>query len=307
MIPWKRLLIPLDGSTLSEWAFHRAGKIIDQPGISVTLLHVVAAEDSLANDLTFQVDPRHREAHDALAALRDRLAERSIPARAEIRFGDPATEILREIGSGGYDIVAMTSHGRTGLTRVMFGSVAIKVLQASPVPLLLFRPIQRPDGTLSPVETSEPAPFRHLLVPLDGSESAEEILPAAEEFARTFGSILYLFVAIPGGAEEEQHRRQAEEYLDRWETALGRWGVNSVPVIRTGSAAEEALATVWEKGLDGVAMTTHGRRGLALSLYGSVAEKVLRESGVPVLLLRNKRLRRPLPPALEIPRELRVH
>lgn len=306
MNPWKRLLIPLDGSELSTWALARAKNILEQPGVSVTLLQVVETTEERARDLAFQVEPRHRAAHDALAALRDDLLERSIPARAEIRFGDPATEILREIAAGGHDLVAMTTHGRSGLARVMFGSVALKVLQASPAPLLLFRPLQRPDETLSPAETSDPARFRRLLVPLDGSEGAEEILAAAEGFARTFGSKLHLFAAVPGGPEEAKHRRVAEEYLGRWQALLGSRGLKPLVEIRTGSAAEAALAAVRELGLDGVAMTTHGRSGLPRAMYGSVAEKILRDAGVPVLLLRNRKLRRPLPAGLEEHRQLRV-
>ena len=306
MTTWKRLLIPVDGSPLSLWALARAKNILDQPGLAVTLLQVVEVPEERAQDLAFQVEPRHQATHDALAALRNELLERSIPARAEIRFGDPATEILRETAAGGHDLVAMATHGRSGLARVMFGSVALKVLQASPVPLLLFRPLQRPDETLSPVETSDPARFRRLLVPLDGSEAAEEILPVAEGFARTFGSKLHLFAAVPGGAEEAGHRRVSEDYLGRWQAVLGARGLKPLVEIRTGRAPEEALAAVRELGLDGVAMTTHGRSGVPRALYGSVAEKILHEAGVPVLLLRNRKLRRPLPAALEEHRQLRV-
>jgi nucleotide-binding universal stress UspA family protein len=297
MSSWKRLLVPLDGSELSAWALSRAKNLLDQPDVSVTLLHVIEAAEDRARDLAFQVEPRHREAHDRLAALRDQNLERSIPAHAEIRFGDPATEILREISAGGHDLVAMTTHGRSGLARVMFGSVALKVLQASPAPLLLFHPLQRPDETLSPGETSDPARFWRLLVPLDGSPAGEEILPAAEGFAETFGSKLHLFMAIPGGADEAGHRRAAEEYLDRLQARLGARGPRPEIQIRTGSAGEEALGAIRDLGLDGVAMTTHGRSGVPRALYGSVAERILREARVPVLLLRNRRMRRPLPAA----------
>jgi nucleotide-binding universal stress UspA family protein len=306
MSTWKRLLVPLDGSELSTWALARAKNILDQPDLSVTLLQVIEATEERAKDLAFQVEPRHQAVRDALAVLRDGFLERSIPVRAEIRFGDPATEILREIAAGGHDLVAMTTHGRSGLARVMFGSVALKVLQASPAPLLLFHPLQRPDETLSPAETSDPARFRHLLVPLDGSPAAEEILPAAEGFARTFGSKLHLFTAVPGGADESGHRRVAQEYLARWQALLAARGPKPLVEIRTGSPGEEALAAIRDLGLDGVAMTTHGRSGVPRALYGSVAERILREAGVPVLLLRNKKMRRPLPAAIEEHRQLRV-
>jgi len=306
MSTWKRLLVPLDGSERSAWALARARRLLEQPGVRVTLLQVVEADEERSRDLAFQVEPRHGEIHDALAQLRDRFIEDAIQTRAEIRFGDPATEILREVASGGYDLVAMTTRGRSGLAQVMFGSVAQKVLQASPVPLLLFHPLLRPDESLSPAETSAPAQFHRILVPLDGSPAAEEILSAAEGFAQTFGSKLHLFMAVPGGADGESHRERAAEYLGRWQALLGQRGPTPEIEIRTGTAGLEALRAIGDLGLDGVAMTTHGRSGIPRALYGSVAERILRDSGVPTLLLRNKAMRRPLPAALEEHRQLRV-
>ncbi len=302
----KRILIPLDGTELSEWVLARARHLIEQPGVSVTLLSVVKSEEDRASDLSFRLDPRHRERHDALAAIRDRLLERAIPAEAELRFGDPATEILREIALGHHGLVVMSTHGRSGLNRMLFGSVALRVLQASPVPLFLFRPLQRPDESLSPAETTEPARFKKVLVPLDGSEAAEEILPAVTEFARTFGSKICLFRAIPGGSSEDEHRIAAEGYLRNWKYSLSADGFSPVVELRTGAAAPEALAVLRQNAIDAVAMTTHGHTGLSRAVHGSVAERIIADGGVPVLTLRNRRLRDPLPAALEKERFLRV-
>ncbi len=295
MSPWTRVLIPLDGSEISSWVLKRARLLLERPGITVTLLRVVETDEDRASELGFRVDSRHLDVQAALSAVREELLQRSIAAHAELRFGDPAREILREIASGGYDVVAMSTHGRTGLRRVMFGSVAFKVLQASPVPLLLFRPLQAPDGSLSTVETSDPARFRNILVPLDGSPAAEEILAAARGLARAYGSKLHLFRAIPGGSDEAEYRRQAVEYLVHWERLLGQWGIVAFGAVRTGPAAEQALEVIRERGLDAVAMTTHGHTSLARVVYGSVAEKVLVGAEVPMLVLRNSRLRSRLP------------
>jgi nucleotide-binding universal stress UspA family protein len=302
----KRILIPLDGTVISEWVLARAKHLIEQPGVSVTLLTVIKAEEERASDLSFRLDPRHETARVALANLRDRLLERAIPAEAEIRFGDPATEILREIGLNHPSLVAMSTHGRSGLNRMLFGSVALRVLQASPVPLFLFRPLQRPDESLSPAETTEPARFKNLLVPLDGSEAAEEILPAVSEFARTFGSKITLFRAIPGGSGEDEHRATADGYLRNWKYSLSTEGLDSGVEIRTGPAAQEALVLLHERKIDAVAMTTHGHTGLSRAIHGSVTERIIAESGVPVLTLRNRRLREALPSSLERERFLRV-
>lgn len=302
----RRILVPLDGTDLSEWVLARAKHLIEQPDISVTLLSIVKTEEERASDLAFRLDPRHRERHDALAAIRDRLLERAIAAEAEIRFGDPATEILREIALGDYSLVAMTTHGRIGLNRMLFGSVALRVLQASPVPLFLFRPLQRPDESLSPAETTEPARFKKILVPLDGSEAAEEIIPPVTGFARTFGSKIYLFRAVPGGPGEDQNRKAADDYLRHWKYTLSYEGFSPIVEVRTGPAADEALEVLRANAIDAVAMTTHGHTGLARAVHGSVAERILTDGGVPVMTVRNRRLRAPLPAPLEEERFLRV-
>jgi nucleotide-binding universal stress UspA family protein len=146
------------------------------------------------------------------------------------------------------------------------------------------------------VETAEPARFRRVLVPLDGSEAAEEILDAAERVAEAFSSKLYLFRAVPGGTDATGEARRAEEYLRRWQERLERRGRIAPVEVRIGPAAEQALEAIRERGLDAVALTTHGRTGWARALYGSVAEKLLREAGVPILAIRNQALRVPAAP-----------
>jgi nucleotide-binding universal stress UspA family protein len=304
MAVWKKILVPLDGSEISRWALERAQALIRQPGAVPTLLGVAEAAPPHAGELAFQVDPRHRPLHDLLAAARDDLRGRSVQAEAKIRMGDPATEIVREIHEGGHELVLMATHGRSALGRVLFGNVALRVLQASPVPVLLFRPLQRPDGTLSPAETREPAGFRRILVPLDGSEAAEEILPEAGRMARTFESQLLLLRSVPGGAGVEA--KAAGEYLEAWKTKLEAAGLRAGWAVREGRAAEEALAVIRERSVDAVALTTHGRTGAARAMYGSVAERLLRDAGVPVLAFRNRGIRARLNVASEPARLVRV-
>lgn len=293
MEPIRRILVPVDGSDVSPWVVRRAGRLLDRRGVAVRLLSVVEAAEDLASELVYR--QRHRPVEDLLAGLRGGLASRGVLAEAEVRFGDPAAEILREIEAGRHELVVMPTHGRRGLERMLFGSVAAKVLHASPVPLLLFRPLQRPDGSLSPAETAEPALCRRVLVPLDLSSASEEILPAAQSLAITMGSALYLFTAVEGGAGEAGRRLEATEYLARTARRLGAAGSFTGFRVETGAPVEKALEAAADLAVDAVAMTTHGRTGLARALYGSVAEALLARAGVPILLLRNAKLRSSMP------------
>ncbi|HEX7901858.1 MAG TPA: universal stress protein [Planctomycetota bacterium] len=277
-----RVLIPLDGSALSAWALDRVSGLLARMGATATLLGVV---EEPAADLAFRVDPRHAEVAAALGAQRDRLIGKGVSAQAELRFGDPAEAILREIGEGGHRLVAMSTHGRTGLARVLFGSVAAKVLRGSAIPALLFRPMQAPDGTLSPAESREPVDVRRVLVLLDGSPLSEEILAPAVDLARRLGAELRLFTAV----DREALARAAEERLDDWSGRISAGGVATSIDVRHGAAATEAMEAAREWGADLVALTTHGRTGAARALVGSVAERILRDDTAgPLLVLRSR-------------------
>ncbi len=291
---FKKILLPVDGSSSSPWILDRTRRLLSLPQLSVTILGVAPP----AGDPASAVDPRHKPMHDAIRAMKDRLLMEGVEAAASIVFGDPATEILREAAVGGYDLIAMATHGRTGLDRILFGSVSLKVLQASPIPLLLARPLLKPDGSLSASERTDAAKFQNILVPLDGSETAEEIIPAVEKLARAMRSHVHLLTIVPGGAEEGGHRRTAETALLRWCRILDSLGIEAAPEVRAGEPASEVLDCLHERGLDSIALTTHGRTGLPRAIYGSVAEKLLARAAVPILVCR-ARLSHPHVPAFE--------
>lgn len=304
--PWRNVLIPLDGSELSTCALDRARKLLELPGVSITLLRVIESAPDRADDLRYQSDTRHREAGDALAKIRHGFLDRSIAAGAEIRFGDPATEILREIAGGNPDLVLLSTFGRPGLGRSLLGTVVQQVLRSSPAPLLLFRPRPGMDVTFQGPERLEGTRFRRLLVALDGSEAAEEIIPAAESMARTFGATIHLYRAVSGGSKEASERRGAEEYLEQWKSRLLSRGIPSEAGVRTGDAAVSALAVIRERGIDSVALTTHARRGVARSVCGSVAEEIVRGADVPILTLCPLERRLPMPARAPEQRHIRI-
>lgn len=136
--------------------------------------------------------------------------------------------------------------------------------------------------------------FKRIVVPLDGSELAEAILPKVEDLARLHGSeVILLRVALahtlPGADPIEAQVRvveEAERYIGYITERLESRGLAAKGVVRYGEVATEILDHVQEVTADLVAMSTHGRSGVTRWLLGSVAEKVLRGSPVPVLLVR---------------------
>lgn len=293
---WRSVLVPLDGSERSRRAVGRAGRLLGRPGMAVTLLHVIECGDEHANDLGYQMDPRHGPACKALAEVRSGFEHHAAEVSADVRFGDPATEILREIAESRHDLVLMSLYGRASL-----GGVARRVLSSSSIPVLLFRsPLESDAGS------GDPTHFQRLLVALDGSGSSEEILPAAEEMARTLGSELHLFRAVSGGSGEGPRRLAAEVYLEKWGGALASRGIKARAHVRVGSPVESALALIRDLGLDSAALATRARTGLARAVFGSVTQELLREVDVPVLTWCGRGHRRTMPASARDHRRARV-
>jgi nucleotide-binding universal stress UspA family protein len=136
--------------------------------------------------------------------------------------------------------------------------------------------------------------FQRILVPLDGSECAEIVLPKVEKLATDLkASIALLRVAyahtFPGADPTEAEVkvvREAEEYLRKIEERLKAKGFNVDSHVRYGNDADEILDHAAQKDIDFIAMTTHGRSGVKRFLLGSVAEKILRHSPKPIFLVR---------------------
>ncbi len=136
--------------------------------------------------------------------------------------------------------------------------------------------------------------FKKILVPLDGSKLAEKILPRVEWLAKIHdGEVTLLRVALAHtfpGQDPVQHQmnvvREAEEYLEKVESALRSVGVKIHSVVRYGYDAQEIVAHARDRDFDLIAMSTHGRSGLVQFVLGSVASKVINTATAPILLYR---------------------
>ena len=177
----------------------------------------------------------------------------------------------------------MATHGRSGLKRLVMGSVTETVLRQTSVPLLACRPGFRMEG------------WTHV-VALDGSPRAESILADLVPLTKRMGATLHL-VHIETDRHRSSKAREGggdmESYLERLSTYLVSQGVSVRTAIRRGSAGAGIVSYAEEVAAGLVAMATHGRTGLSRALMGSVAEEVLRKGSCPMLLRRD--LRRPSP------------
>jgi nucleotide-binding universal stress UspA family protein len=218
--------------------------------------------------------------------------------------GPVVEALLGEIEGARADVVVMSTHGHGGLTRVWLGSVADALLRASEVPVLLVRLTEdetaRPAGEV-PAAGAGVNP-RRVVVPLDGSASAEAALAAALDLARLFGSeiVLVRIVAYPvqvsaylpdtahdNEAVVRRETAEATRYLEGvGSTLAGSSGQRvSTRVMVSPRAAEGVIAFAADGANDLVVMATRRRRGVARAVLGSVADKVIRGSRAPVLVV----------------------
>jgi nucleotide-binding universal stress UspA family protein len=277
-----RILVPLDGSARAERILTQVERLLRREDAEVVLLHVSELAYSLARMDTAKLAKEERQTSSAyLKSAAEGLESRGIRARALQREGAVADGILRAANEVRATLIAMSTHGRTGLARFFLGSVAEKVLRGAPVPVLLLR-------SFAGGATSAP-PFRRILVPVDGSKTSARVIPAAADLARLFDAdvtVLSVAVAVePDATASEEAREEAEKVAARFQER----GARARAMTAAGDPAAAILDTAEAEKADLIAMATHGWTGLTRWMLGSVTEKVLRHANLPMLVVRPER------------------
>ena len=140
---YKKILVPLDQHFGTEAALKVAADLARANGAEVRLLHVAPRPAAVMADgrmIAYADQESERLRYEAEVYLRE-AAQRltGVPVEYAVRFGDPAEEIVEEARGSGADLIAMATHGRTGMARLLLGSVAQAVLRRSEVPVVLVR------------------------------------------------------------------------------------------------------------------------------------------------------------------------
>ncbi|MBM2811316.1 MAG: UspA domain protein [Chloroflexi bacterium] len=283
--PFETIAVPLDGSPLSKDALAFALAISKRTNARLILIRacltIAALYRGNASAIRIAAARQRAEMKEAETDLKV-LAEglRGIGARVEGHAyeGAAAAVILEQTAALGADLIVMSTHGRAGAVRLLLGSVADEVLRHAIVPICLV-----PSG-------SRPWPedlVRRVLVPLDGSRLAEEILIPALRLADSFhAEIILVRVEEPTG---ESGARDEGPYLDQVAGMMRLQGRTVRTRVLKGplaSSASSIMRAAEEEEADVVAMATHGRGGLARLLMGSVAAAMLQQSRTPMLIAR---------------------
>jgi nucleotide-binding universal stress UspA family protein len=299
---YKKILIPLDGSKTAESVLPYARACAKKLEALIELLAVADVMDlartvSAAEGLYLDriIEDETRRMSDYLAKIAKGFT--GVVVKPRLETGNVADVIIETAAADKGTWVMMATHGRSGLNRFLLGSVAEKVLRGTMNRLLLVR-------ATAQAESESEARLKTIVVPLDGSELAETVLPSAEELAKKLDLEIVLFraYAIPYGAYTAGEgfydpvnleaflarlREETIEYLEHKTEVIKRRGVAKVSYIaKEGIAADEIIAYGRETPDNLIAMCTHGRSGVRRWVLGSVSETVVRHSGDPVLIVR---------------------
>ncbi|HEX5415265.1 MAG TPA: universal stress protein [Chloroflexota bacterium] len=300
-------IVGLDGSPLAEATLPYATALAKAAGARLALVQAVPEQgeaDPIDLPLTGEGIARParweatnaavRAAEEYLLSIARHLREEGLTTQIVVKVGEPAEVLLGECREPGADLILLGTHGRSGLSRLLYGSVAEAVLRHTPVPLFLV-----PARAVGNSEASVP---RTLVVPLDGSPLAEAALPEAFRLSQLLHAGLRLLRVVPPStlilagegsfsavaspdlldAEEEG----AEVYLQRMAERIRAHGLtvtSSVLFDQPGPAIRYAA-----QDLPGalIVMATHARGSFSQALLGSVAVDVVRHGTAPVVLVR---------------------
>lgn len=299
---YKKILVPLDGSKAAEYALPYARCLARGLQIPIELLGVVdaveltrqvsAAEGLFLNSL---IEDQTCSLENYLQTIGRNFPRGAVQCRVE--NGNAADVIIESAAVDQGTLIAMATHGRSGLNRWLVGSVAEKILRGASNPLLLVR------AGDTPVSWNIGA-FKSVIVPLDGSELAESVLPTAAAIAKNLDLeiILLRVYGIPYAARSTGEgffdntqlegfiaslRTEALDYLEEKAGALRKSGVKNITaLVHEGLPADEIISCARQMPNGLVAMCTHGRSGMKRWVLGSVTETVVRHSGDPVLIVR---------------------
>jgi nucleotide-binding universal stress UspA family protein len=294
--PFTSVLVPYDGSDPAKTALSLA-LALASAGATLTILNVVdetpvmnaSASSVMAYDPTPLFEALDVQGRTLLAEATARCANATIRPKTALVHDRPVAGILAAAEEHACDLIVMGTHARGALEQAFVGSTTVGILQASHVPVLTTR-----------AGTPSDAPFATLLVAIDDSDASDAAVALAGTLARTLGSRLIAtnvadtsrlyanagtYGFDPGPLEAQLSGESAAVVSAALQHANIAVGAVDVALVE-GPPARAILDAARDRHATAVVMGSHGRRGIRHLLLGSVAEHVVREATLPVLVVR---------------------
>lgn len=283
-----KILVPTDFSDLSLKAIQVANKYASVIGGTITLIHshipITELDEPYAIGMSSKIYKDYEDIENSIREKLDRLCDEHIDEKYRdgklVHIGNPAQSIVEV--SEEYDIIIMSTHGRTGFTRFLMGSVAEKVLRLSPVPVMVVE------------NESDVGDFKKILVTTDFSDNAAAAYPKALEIAKnTGGSIDILHILSFDQFDDDETdprikkiREQRMKLIEKeyFHELSGR--ISNYTLISDDSPHEAILKHVKSSPYNLIVMSSVGRTGIKYLMMGSTTANVVRHVKTAVLSVR---------------------
>jgi nucleotide-binding universal stress UspA family protein len=283
---FKKILVPLDGSQLSQRALEPAIAMSKYTGAELLLVRTPVVDTlSFAATGSKQAEARN-DALIYLETIRKSNEQPNLHIQTRLVEGDVAGAIVDTALGEQIDLIVMSTHGYSGLTRWVLGSVTEKVLRSASCPVLAVRAARHP---------------QKVLITLDGSPLSERAIEPGLAVAQSLNAAVTLLRVVPRVVTDgklDEHERglsrrmqedlieEAKDYLRARSEVAARSGLAIKSEVRIGLPADIILEHIETYGTDLIVMATHGRTGLKRWVYGSVTAKVLRSVNCSMLVIR---------------------
>jgi nucleotide-binding universal stress UspA family protein len=290
---YKKILIPLDGSSAAEIVLPYAEEIAAKLSSEITVV-------TISESSTTDIDHLYRSYLEQLSGqvrreLKEYGAKEGLAVNSEVLLGIPSDEIARCAAESDVSLIAMASTGSSGQGPLLLGSITPKIIRVTDRPLLLIR------VPASHEVIQQKKLVKKILVPLDGSRVGEAAILHTEALARVLGAELVLIQVIEpvvawagfegsmsyaAPQDEESMKSAAIAYLSSVAKPLKESGLSTSIAIGFGSSADQIIDYATANAIDLIAMSSHGRSGIGRWLFGSVTSKLLRAADTPLLVIR---------------------
>ncbi len=283
---YEKVLIGYDDSKYSMAAVKEVAAWLKRHGGKADLVHGVYFDEEEFCSKPEMLRQRINDGKDACTKAMEVAADFGVPMEIKVKEGDPPHVICNTALEQGADLIALGTHGRRGISRMIMGSVTAKVIADSPCDVLV---VKKPCDKCS-------GKYEKILVPFDSSPSSKMALNTACSLAKLDQSEITVCYVIPRYEEminflktesiQKVLNEEAEKILDQARKIAAAFGVTIKGVIDNGSPSENIVASAAKEGIDLIVMGSYGWSGINKSIIGSTAERVIMSAETPVLVTR---------------------
>lgn len=284
---YENIVVAFDGSDYSKAALLEASNWIKRHGGSAVLVHAVFFDEEEFGGITEQIEKRMTFGKRiCYQANEDVFASLGIKLESIICEGNPPDAIVDIATAKKSDLIAIGTHGRKGIKRLLMGSVTSRVIASSPCDVLVVKkPCTVCKGT-----------YESMLVPFDGSAFSKKALSRACALAGSDGGAVTVLYVMPRYEEmigfmrtesiEQSLRQEAQKIIDSAKGIAGAEGITVNAVIEDGSPSDSIINSAIDLKADLIIMGSYGWKGINKAIMGSTTERVIMDAPCPVLAVR---------------------